>query len=72
MAGFAIAFIVPVLAQPEGLMIRGYGMMLLISVLAGVGLSAWRAHRIGVDPEIILSLATWLFVAGLIGREPST
>lgn len=67
--GFAIGFVMPVLLQPEGLLIRGYGVMLMLAVLAGVGLSLVRARQKGVDPEIILSLAMWLFVSGIIGAR---
>ncbi len=67
--GFAIAVVLPILIQPEGLLIRGYGVMLMLAVLAGVGLSLYRAKQKGVDPEIILSLAMWLFVSGIIGAR---
>ena len=66
--GIAI-LILPAMMQPNGLPIRGYGMMLLLAVASGVGLSVWRAQRIGFDPEIILSLAMWLFVAGIVGAR---
>jgi phosphatidylglycerol:prolipoprotein diacylglycerol transferase len=52
-----------------GLPIRGYGVMLLVAVSAGVGLSVYRAERMGLDPEIIISLAFWLFVAGIVGAR---
>lgn len=67
--GFAIAFVVPMISEPYGLPIRGYGVLLLIAVLSGVGLSLVRARQVGVDPEIILSLATWFFVSGIIGAR---
>jgi phosphatidylglycerol:prolipoprotein diacylglycerol transferase len=67
--GFAIAVVLPALIKPEGLLIRGYGVMLMLAVVSGVGLCIYRAHQKGVDPEIILSLAMWLFVAGFIGAR---
>ena len=67
--GLAIAFLVPALMQPAGLFIRGYGVMMMIAVIAGVGLSLYRARQKGVDPEIILSLAMWLFVSGIVGAR---
>jgi phosphatidylglycerol---prolipoprotein diacylglyceryl transferase len=66
--GVAI-WILPNLMEPSGLPIRGYGVMLVLAVAAGVGLSCWRAERIGFDPEIILSLAMWLFVSGIVGAR---
>lgn len=67
----AIAFVLPNLVDENlgGLAIRGYGTMLLVAVLAGVGLSIYRARRVGLDPEVILSLATWLFIWGIIGAR---
>jgi phosphatidylglycerol---prolipoprotein diacylglyceryl transferase len=52
-----------------GLPIRGYGALLLLAVAAAVGLAAWRARRLGMDPEIIFSMALWLFVAGIAGAR---
>jgi phosphatidylglycerol:prolipoprotein diacylglycerol transferase len=52
-----------------GLPIRGYGVMLLIAVASAVAMSVYRAERVGLDPEMILSLAFWLFVAGILGAR---
>lgn len=69
--GLAIAFLLPALVDPylDGLAIRGYGTMLLLSVLAGIGLTVYRARRVGLDPEIIFSLGTWLFMSGIVGAR---
>ena len=67
--GGAIAFVLPRLVEPEGLPIRGYGVMLLVAVIGGVGLSIIRARQRGVDPEIILSLGTWFFISGILGAR---
>jgi phosphatidylglycerol:prolipoprotein diacylglycerol transferase len=32
-------------------------------------LSVYRARQVGLDPEIILSLATWFFVSGIVGAR---
>lgn len=56
-------------APVGGLPIRGYGVMLLVAVASAVGLSVYRAEREGLDPEMILSLAFWLFVAGILGAR---
>jgi phosphatidylglycerol:prolipoprotein diacylglycerol transferase len=66
---FAITIVLPIVCEPQGLPIRGYGMMLLISVLSGIGLTLYRARKLGVDPEMLLSLATWLFVSGIVGAR---
>ena len=54
---------------PIGLPIRGYGVMLLAGVVAGLWLATYRARRMGVDPEQILSLAFWMFLTGIIGAR---
>src|SRR5262245_28607610 len=60
LVGAAIAFVLPLFIKAEGLPIRGYGVMLALAVLAGVGISAYRARQAGIDPEMIYSLAIWL------------
>lgn len=52
-----------------GLAIRSYGLFMLLGVVGGVGLAAWRAKLMGLDPEIIFSLAMVLFVTGIIGAR---
>jgi phosphatidylglycerol---prolipoprotein diacylglyceryl transferase len=54
---------------PGGLPIRGYGVMLLAGIVAGVGMAMYRARQGGLDPEAILSLAIWVVVCGVIGAR---
>ncbi|HEX3600380.1 MAG TPA: prolipoprotein diacylglyceryl transferase family protein [Lacipirellulaceae bacterium] len=54
---------------PEGLPIRGYGVMLLIGITSGVGMAMYRGRKGGLDPEIIISLAIWMVVCGVIGAR---
>lgn len=72
----AIVFIVPRIEEsgldpdhPLGVPIRGYGTMLLVAIVAGVGLAAYRARKMGLDPELILSLAFWMMFAGIFGAR---
>ena len=65
--GAAILFLPRVF--PEGLPIRGYGVMLLVGITAGVGLAMHRARQGGLDPEIIISLAIWMVVCGVVGAR---
>jgi phosphatidylglycerol:prolipoprotein diacylglycerol transferase len=69
--GLVIAFLLPWLCDKDGLPVRGYGVMLLLGVTTGVGLAARRARRMGLDPEMILSLATSVFLAGIVGARLS-
>ena len=65
--GAAIVFLPRVF--PEGLPIRGYGVMLLVGITSGVGMAMYRARQGGLDPEIILSLAIWMVVCGVVGAR---
>lgn len=65
--GAAIIFLPRVF--PDGLPIRGYGVMLLVGITSGVGLAMYRARQGGLDPELIISLAIWMVVSGVIGAR---
>jgi phosphatidylglycerol:prolipoprotein diacylglycerol transferase len=67
--GAIIAWLLPRLCDDEGLPIHGYGVMMLVAALGGTGLGTWRARRMGLDPDLVLSLAFWLFVPGIIGAR---
>jgi phosphatidylglycerol:prolipoprotein diacylglycerol transferase len=54
---------------PGGLPIRGYGVMVVLGVLAGVGLALQRAGFVGVRGETISSLACWMLVTGIVGAR---
>ncbi len=66
---FGAAIIVLPRVFPDGLPVRGYGLMLLLGITTGVGLAMYRARQGGLDPEIILSLAVWLVVCGVVGAR---
>jgi phosphatidylglycerol:prolipoprotein diacylglycerol transferase len=72
--GAAIVFVLPgceemVDGERAGIAIRGYGVMMLVAIIAGVALAAYRARRMGLDPEIIYSLAFYMFVLGILGAR---
>jgi phosphatidylglycerol:prolipoprotein diacylglycerol transferase len=56
-------------AFPDGFPMRGYGLMLLAGISAGVGMALYRGRRAGLNPELIISLAVWLVVSGVIGAR---
>ncbi|MCC9607442.1 prolipoprotein diacylglyceryl transferase [Blastopirellula sp. JC732] len=65
-----IAFGLPMfVAQHGGIPIRGYGVMLLAAVVAGVSFAAHRAQKMGLHPDAIYSLAFWMFIPGILGAR---
>jgi phosphatidylglycerol:prolipoprotein diacylglycerol transferase len=68
--GAVIGLLLPRISEPGlGLPIRGYGTMLLIAVVSGAALVAWRGYRLGIDPELTTTLVFWGFVPGIIGAR---
>lgn len=73
--GAAIVFLLPLMlergpgGEALGVPIRGFGVMFMLATVAGVGLAMWRAQQMGIDPEVISSLAFWMVVAGLVGAR---
>lgn len=68
--GAVIWLVLPKIVEPGfGLPIRGYGTMLLIAFLAGTGLVAWRGYRLGIDPDVSITLIFWGFIPGIIGAR---
>ena len=61
-----LAFVLPALAEPEGLPIRGYGVMVFLGVMSGVALAVYRAKREGYNSELIYSLALWMCVFAIL------
>ena len=54
---------------PEGLPIRGFGVMVLTGALIAIGLLLHRARQVGLDAEVIMSLAFGLFIGGILGAR---
>lgn len=55
--------------QPVGMAIRGYGVMLLLGVTASVALAIARARRYGISDDVMLGIAPWLLVGGIVGAR---
>jgi len=64
-----IWFVLPAISEAEGLPIRAYGVMMLLAAVSGTMLAAWRAKRVGLDPEMIFSLAFWMIGLGIVGAR---
>jgi phosphatidylglycerol:prolipoprotein diacylglycerol transferase len=67
--GLFIVFVLPSLAEEKGLPIRGYGTMLLVAMISAIGLALWRGKPRGFDEDFVISLALWVFVAGIAGAR---
>ena len=62
-------FVLPMIAEPAGVPVRGYGVMLLVAATCGTWLSIVRARRHGIDADTILALATQVFIWGIVGAR---
>lgn len=80
--GVAVMFLFPQLSKtsinPEdplgdpinrGLAIRGYGVMMMLAVLSGIGIVSYRCRKIGYPIEHIFRLAIWMVVCGMLGAR---
>ena len=73
--GAAIAFLLPALVARNaagdvlGVPIRGYGVMLLLAVVAGIVLGVHRGQKRGIPADTMLSLAFWMFLCGIVGAR---
>ena len=54
---------------PQGLPIRGFGVMVLSGSIAAIWLLIYRARRVGLSSEVIMSLAFGLFIGGILGAR---
>ncbi|HYO23409.1 MAG TPA: prolipoprotein diacylglyceryl transferase family protein [Lacipirellulaceae bacterium] len=52
---------------PAGVPIRSYGVLMLLGIIGGVGLTIHRAVQAGLAADDILSLALWVVPGGAIG-----
>jgi phosphatidylglycerol:prolipoprotein diacylglycerol transferase len=61
----------PILFEVPGFgwKIHAYGLMLLLACFGAMGITAWRAKREKLDPNIVYELAIWLFLGGVIGAR---
>ncbi len=59
----------PSVEASQGLPIRGYGVMLLLAVVAAVTWAVYRSQRAGLNPDLIIGLAFYLVVSGIIGAR---
>jgi len=61
-----VLFTIPIFG---GLKVFGYGAMLVLAFVFSTWLAWWRAKRERLDPEVIVDIAFWLFLFGMIGAR---
>ncbi len=66
--GGAVFLLVPRLF-PEGLPIRGYGVMVLLGSIAAMAMVLYRARQVGLNPDVIISMAFGVFISGIAGAR---
>jgi phosphatidylglycerol:prolipoprotein diacylglycerol transferase len=54
---------------PHGLPVFGYGTMVFLGFVFGGWAALGQAKRVGIEPEAIWDLVTWVFVAGVGGAR---
>lgn len=74
----AVAIVVFILPQVEvvlpngailGLPIRGYGVMVLLGLLTGIGITVYRGGQLGIVSDTIIGLGFWMMLGGIVGAR---
>lgn len=55
--------------EPIGLPVRGYGVMVLLGLFSGIGITIWRGKQLGISPDFVVSLGFWMMLGGVIGAR---
>lgn len=53
----------------QGLAVRGYGLMLLTAIVAGVGVVMSRCEKVNVSKDQITQLGFWMMLCGIAGAR---
>jgi phosphatidylglycerol:prolipoprotein diacylglycerol transferase len=64
-----ILWVLPAICKPDGLPIRGYGVMVLLGVLSGTALANYRARKIGFSIDLLYTAIFWIVVLGILGAR---
>ena len=60
-----ILFEVPGLGYP----VHAFSLLLVLGAAAGVYITAWRARRVGINPDVVFELAVWVLGGGFVGAR---
>jgi phosphatidylglycerol:prolipoprotein diacylglycerol transferase len=64
-----IAWMLPALCEEQGFPIHGFGIMLLLAVVAAAALALRRGKRRGLDEDSIYSLILWMVIPGIVAAR---
>jgi phosphatidylglycerol---prolipoprotein diacylglyceryl transferase len=76
--GFAavlVVFVLPSIEQtlpdgtPIGLPIRGYGVMVLLGLFCGIGVTTYRGQQLGISADTVIGLGFWMMLGGVLGAR---
>jgi len=61
----------PILFEVPGLayQVHAFSVLLVLGAAAGVYLTAWRAKRVGINPDVVYELAVWVLSGGFVGAR---
>ncbi|MCA9134662.1 MAG: prolipoprotein diacylglyceryl transferase [Planctomycetales bacterium] len=74
-AAAVVTFVLPNVEQrladgtPLGLPIRGYGVMVLLGLLAGIGITIHRGQQLRIAADTIIGLGFWMMLGGIVGAR---
>jgi prolipoprotein diacylglyceryltransferase len=66
---FRLPFQIPFIGSPAGIPIFSFGITLGVAVILCTWLAGRRARKEGVSPDLILDLAAWLVIGGILGAR---
>lgn len=77
-AAAIVTYVLPLIEQavpngePIGLPIRGYGVMVLLGLLAGIGITICGGKQLGIVADVIIGLGFWMMLGGIAGARMLT
>ncbi len=75
MAAAIVTFILPMVelvlpnGEMAGLPIRGYGVLVLLGLLTGIGITIHRGGQLGIVSDTIIGLGFWMMLGGILGAR---
>ena len=61
-----VLFVIPI---GEGIPVFGYGLMLMLAFLAGIGLACYRAKSRGISRDAVIDIGLYSLISGVVGAR---